>query len=495
MANPSEKIRRFTNLIGGRAVPSVSGDWLESVDPATREVWALIPASNAEDVDNAVAAARGAFNGPWRGFSAAQRAALLRRMAILVSERALEFAEIETRDNGRVISETTGGDLPAIIEMLNYWAGAADKIHGETVSVSPNSVNYTLREPVGVVGIIVPWNSPLAIFIAKAGAALAAGNTVVVKPPETASCSILAMAELFAEAGFPDGVLNVLSGLGQAAGDAIAGHPDINKISFTGSTATAQAITRRSADAIKPLSFELGGKSANIIFADADLDAAAIGATTMSVFTGGAGQVCIAGSRILVQRPIYDEMIERMCTIARGVRLGDPMDRTTQMGPIAFDKQFEKVAAYLDIGRREGAEVIVGGGIGAAALPAGSPFANGYFIQPTLFAGANNQMRICREEIFGPVGCVIPFDEAEEAIEIANDSVYGLACGVWTNSLKRAHRLAAAINVGAVWINTYRRIHWAVPFGGVKASGYGRDSGMESMRGYQQTKSVWVDLA
>jgi aldehyde dehydrogenase (NAD+) len=378
--------------------------------------------------------------------------------------------------------------------MFHYWAGAADKLHGETVDISPASLNYIRREPIGVVGIVIPWNSPLSIFTAKVGAALAAGNTVVVKPAETASCSVLAVAQLFAKAGFPPGVVNVVAGLGTTAGDALAGHPDVGKITLTGSTATARAITRRSADAIKPLSFELGGKSANIVFADADLDAAAIGTTTMAVFTGAAGQSCIAGSRILVQSSIYDEMVSRISTIAKSIRVGDPLDKATGMGPIALDRQFDKVRSYIELGRSEGGEVLFGGRSGASLFDDGSPFAKGYFVEPTLFAGLSNQARTSREEIFGPVACIMPFDDEDEALAIANDSPYGLACGLWTNNLKRAHRMAACVDVGAVWVNTYRRMHWALPFGGTKDSGYGRDSGLESLEGYMKGKAVWIDL-
>lgn len=487
-------IERFHNLIDGRRLPADNGGWIDSINPSTGRVWAQIPDGRAADIDAAVAAAKRAFHGPWRQMSAAQRAGLMRRVADLIGPRTEELATIETRDNGKIIADTLKGDVPAVAQMFHYWAGAADKIHGETVQVSPASLNYVQREPLGVVGIIIPWNSPVSVFAAKVGAALAAGNTVVVKPAETASCSVLLLAGLFEQAGFPPGVVNVVAGLGAEAGDALAAHRDVRKISFTGSTLTARAITRRSADAIKPLSFELGGKSANIIFADADLDAAAIGATTMSVFNSAAGQSCIAGSRILVQRPIYDEMIERMVAIARAIRIGDPMDQATEMGPIALERQFEKVKSYLALGREEGGEVIYGGHAGEAAFGKGSDYANGYFVQPTLFAGLGNDARTVREEIFGPVACVLPFEDADEAIAIANDSHYGLACGVWTNDLKRAHRMAANVEAGAIWINTYRRLHWAVPFGGYKDSGYGRDSGLESLRGYQQTKSVWVEL-
>jgi len=489
------KLDRYLNLINGQRVSAVDGEWLESVDPAVGRPWAEIPLSDEEDVDAAVAAAKRAFSGPWSQLPAAGRGALLRRLAELVTENAERLALIETRDNGRILSETKNADIPGIVQMLHYYAGAADKLHGETVEIGPNSFNYVRHKPLGVAGLILPWNAPLAVMTGKTGAALAAGCTVVVKPPEAASCSILAYADLFAEAGFPDGVVNVVAGLGQVVGDAIAGHPDIARISLTGSTATARAITRRSADAIKPLDFELGGKSANIVFADADLDAAAIGATTASIYTGGAGQVCIAGSRVLVQRSIHDAFVEKMIAASRDIRLGNPLDEMTQMGPIAYDRQFEKVCSYLDIAKKEGAECVMGGRTGAAVIGEDSPFREGYWIEPTLYTKVENSMRIAREEIFGPVACVIPFDDDEEAIAIANDSDYGLACGVWTNQLKRAHRIADGVAVGAVWINAYRRMHWAVPFGGVKDSGYGRGGGMEGIYGYTYSKGVWVDLA
>ncbi len=487
-------IAQFYNLIDGERLPAASNQWLDSINPATGRVWARIPAGDAGDIDQAVAAAKRAFHGPWRKMPAVQRAALLRKIADLVVPHAEELARIETTDNGKPIAETTAGDLPAVTQMFHYWAGAADKLHGETVEISPASMNYIRREPIGVIGIVIPWNSPISVFTAKVGAALAAGNTVVVKPAEAACCSVLAVAQLFAEVGFPPGVLNVVSGLGHVAGDALSGHPDVGKITLTGSTATARAITRRSADAIKPLSFELGGKSANVVFADADLDAAAIGVTTNAVFTGSAGQSCIAGSRILVQSKIYDEMVARITAIAKAIRVGDPMDRSIGMGPIAMDKQFDKVRNYIDIGKSEGGELLFGGHSGAELFEHGSPFGQGYFVEPTLFARLSNQARVAREEIFGPVACIMPFEDEEEALSIANDSPYGLVCGLWTNNLKRAHRFAAAVDVGAVWINTYRKIHWALPFGGTKDSGYGRDSGLESLEGYMKGKAVWIDL-
>jgi aldehyde dehydrogenase (NAD+) len=487
-------VARFYNLVDGERRSARSNGWIESVDPATARVWAEVPAGESADIDEAVQAARRAFRGPWGKMAAMHRAGLLRKVGELIATHADELARIETRDNGKLLSETTAGDLPAVTQMFHYWAGAADKLHGETVEISPASLNYIRREPIGVIGIVIPWNSPLSVFTAKVGAALAAGNTVVVKPAETASCSVLAVAQLFAQAGFPPGVLNVVAGFGSTAGDAISGHPAIGKITLTGSTATARLITRRSADAIKPLSFELGGKSANIVFADADLDAAAIGTTTMAIFTGAAGQSCIAGSRILVQRSVYDEMLARMTAIAKAIKVGDPMDKATSMGPIALDRQFDKVRGYIELGKSEGGELVFGGRSGAALFEGASPFADGYFVEPTLFAGLDNQARTAREEIFGPVACIMPFDDEDEAVSIANDSPYGLACGLWTNNLKRAHRMAAAVDVGAFWVNTYRKMHWALPFGGTKDSGYGRDSGLESLEGYMKGKAVWVDL-
>jgi aldehyde dehydrogenase (NAD+) len=490
----SESPARFRNWIDGTESPAANGRWLESVDPARGEVWALVPDGSAEDVDRAVAAARRAFReGPWRRLAAAERARLLRRVAELAEARGAELAALETRDNGKAIRETVP-ELRAVAEMFHYWAGAADKVQGETIHVGPGSFNFTVHEPIGVVGMILPWNSPLSIFAAKVGAALAAGNTVVVKPPEQASCSCLAFARFFEEAGFPPGVVNAISGVGEQAGDALVRHEGVGKITLTGETATARVITARSADTLKRLAFELGGKSANIVFADSDLDAAARGAAA-AVFTGGAGQTCVAGSRLLVERPVYDELLARIEKVASGIALGDPQDPATGMGPVAFRQQYEKVLSYLELGPKEGAEIAFGGEWGARLFAKGSPLANGYFVRPTLFRGARNDMRICREEIFGPVTAAIPFEGEEEALAIANDSSYGLAAGVWTRDLARAHRMLRGLEVGIVWVNTYRRIHWSVPFGGVKQSGYGRDSGLESLQGYLQTKSGWIDLA
>ncbi len=490
----AETPSRFLGLIDGKACEAAKGGWIESRDPARGEVWALIPDGGAEDVDRAVDAARRAFGrkAAWRGLPASQRAASLRRLGDLVLRDAERLARLESRDNGKVIRETLP-EVQAVAQMFYYWAGAADKIQGETIAVGPDSFNYTLHEPLGVVGAILPWNAPLSLMAAKVGAILAAGNTTVVKPAEQAACSTLAFAPLFEEAGFPPGVVNIVPGLGSTAGDALVRHRDVAKITFTGETATARTITSRSADTLKRLAFELGGKSPNIIFADADLDAAARG-TLSAVFTGNAGQTCICGSRTLIEGSIYDEFIDRVASVAREIVLGDPLNPTTGMGPLAFDVQFEKVKRYLELGVEEGAEIAFGGGSGAELFESGSPFGRGYFVAPTLFREANNEMRVCREEIFGPVTAAIRFEGEEQAVEIANDTPYGLAAGVWTSNLKRGHRMVAALEAGMIWLNNYRRIHWGVPFGGFKQSGYGRDSGLESLRGYQQTKSVWLDL-
>lgn len=487
---------RIDHWIGGQRVPPASGRYMESEDPSFAKSWIEVPEGDADDVDAAVSAATLAFAGPWRAMATLQRAALLRNVALEIGKHAEELATIESRDNGKPIAEARAGDLPAVCEIFNYWAGAADKLHGETVSVSPTSFNFTLLEPIGVVGIIVPWNSPLAILAAKVGAALAAGNTIVLKPAEQAAASILTIVELFDAAGFPPGVVNAVSGIGEVVGDALVRHPEVRKIAFTGSTETGRRITERSAPSLTRLSLELGGKSPNIVFADADLDRATIGTSTAAVFTGGAGQTCIAGSRLLIQATIYDEFIDRIQKhVGESVVLGNALDASTTMGPIAFAEQYEKVKNYIELGKKEGAEVVFGDCCGPDNFPTDSPLRAGYFVAPTLFRDARNDMRVSREEIFGPVSCAIPFEDEEEALALANDTSYGLASGVWTSNLQRAHRFVRDLESGIVWVNTYRRIHWALPFGGVKDSGYGRDSGLESLRGYQQTKTAWIDLS
>jgi acyl-CoA reductase-like NAD-dependent aldehyde dehydrogenase len=483
----------FLNLVGGRQLPAASGATLNSLDPATGRVWATIPRGGAADIDDAVTVAAQAFDG-WWSLPALQRAAHLRAIAETMARHGRELAEVESRDNGRPVAETIAGDLPACVQMFQFHAGAADKIHGDTVNVGSTSFNFTRREPIGVIGIIIPWNSPLSLVSAKAGAALAAGNTVVVKPAEQAACSVLRWASLLEEAGLPPGIVNVVAGLGEEAGDALVCHPDVPRVTFTGATGTGRVITERAAGTLTQLHLELGGKSPNIVFADADLDAAAVGTSTAAVFTGGAGQTCVAGSRILIQSSVFDEMIERIAKEAAGVRLGGQLDEDTTMGPIVSAEQFERVRGYLALGRQEG-KLVFGGGSGAELFPDGSPYAGGYFVEPTLFVVDGNDHRICREEIFGPVAVAMPFDTDQEALSLANDTSYGLAAGVWTSDLKRAHRMVRDLRAGSVWVNAYRRIHWALPFGGVQDSGYGRDSGIESVLENTQLKTAWIDLA
>jgi len=483
----------FQNLVDGRLVPARSGDTIESVEPSTATAWATIPRSGTADIDAAVAAARAAFDG-WWGRASLERAEYLRCISDVMAAHGRELAETETRDNGRPISETTTFDVPACVQMFQYFAGASDKIGGETVNVSPGSFNFTRREPLGVVGIVIPWNAPLSLLSAKVGAALAAGNTVVVKPAEESSASVLAWGALLEETGIPPGVVNIVAGYGEEAGDALVCHPGVARVTFTGSTETARIISQRAGPTLKQLAFELGGKSPNIVFADADLDAAATGVSTTSIFTAGAGQTCIAGSRILVEAPVFDEMLERIEKAAASVVLGDPLDDTTTMGPIVSESQFTRVRSYLDLAPHEGAELLFGGHTGAALFPDGSPLGRGYYVEPTLFRVERNDLRICQEEIFGPVATIKSFESDDEAVATANDTAYGLAAGVWTSNVKRAHRMIRDLHAGSVWVNAYRRIHWALPFGGWKDSGYGRDSGWESILENTQLKTSWVDL-
>ena len=471
------KILEYRNLVGGELYPAKSGKLLDSINPATGKVWARIPAGDKADVDAAVAAATAAFPA-WSGLPAAARCYYLKQVADIFVQHAEELARLETLDNGWPLADnirTFGMGMKFLWERSGSLT--LEAITGRSAILDRNMMGYTLREPYGVVAAIVPWNAPVAIMSNKASIALAAGNTVVVKPPEQASVAILRFGELLAKV-LPPGVLNIVSGLGEDAGEPLVRHPHVRKITMTGSSETGKRIQRAAADTLTSSVFELGGKSPNIVLADADLDKAAIGVTTMAIFTSNAGQACVGGSRILVQRPILDEMLVRMRAIADKVVLGDPFDSATTMGPIVSQEQHDRVTGYLEIGRKE-ADLVFGGRHGAELVP-NCP--GGYWVEPTLFITSDNSKRICQEEIFGPVATVIPFDTDDDAIAIANDSRFGLASGVWTGSLARAHRYVREIQSGNVWVNTYMQPRYELPFGGIKESGYGLDEVLEFTR-------------
>ena len=472
--------------IGGKWVKSNGNNTLPVINPANGETWATIVDATTQDVDAAVKAARAAFDGEWGKTSPAKRARLLNKLADVIESRAAEMARIEVRDNGKLLREM-GAQLRAAPGWYRYFAGLADKIHGETVPMERTSLfNYTLREPLGVIACITPWNSPLLLMTFKVAPALAAGNTVVIKPSEHASASTLEIVACFEEAGFPPGVFNVVTGGGAIAGDALVRHPGVDRVSFTGSGAAGARVAAAAVSHFAEVGLELGGKSANIIFADADLDAAAPG--LLSGIFAATGQTCIAGSRALVQRPVYDELLRRILERTKAIKIGDPMADETEMGPVANAPQHKKIEEYVKIARDEGAQVVHGGN-----RPQSDELKAGLYFEPTILTGVTPQMRIAREEVFGPVLALIPFDEESEAIAIANATEFGLAAGVWTSNLGRAHRVARQLRAGTVWVNTYRALSPNMPFGGYKSSGMGRENGIDAMRDVTQVKGVWIE--
>jgi aldehyde dehydrogenase (NAD+) len=476
-------------FIGGEWVEAVSGAHFESDNPYTGQPWALIPRGGKADAERAVQAAHKAFaSGEWPGLNASKRGALLRKLADLIGGHSKALAEIEVRDNGKLYAEMSA-QTAYMAQWYYYYGGLADKIEGHVIpSDKPDTFNFTRHEPLGVVAAIVPWNSPLLLLAWKLAPALAAGNTVVVKPSEFTSASTLEFMKLVVEAGFPPGVVNVVTGFGAEVGGPLVEHPLVAKVAFTGSDATGQRIYESAARGLKRVSMELGGKSPNIVFDDAHLDNAVKG--VISGIFAATGQTCIAGSRLLVQRTIHDQFVEKLVAFARTAKMGDPMSLDTQVGPVTNPPQFEKILRYIDIAKSEGAQPVLGG-VRATRPECGG----GWFVEPTIFTGVKNAMRIAQEEVFGPVLAVIPFDDDEEAIAIGNDVVYGLAAGVWTQSMRRALTMAERLQAGTVWVNTYRAVSYLSPFGGYKRSGIGRESGQDMIKEYLQTKSVWISTA
>jgi len=475
-------MQHFDLFIDGRHVEPAGGEYSNDIDPATEEVIAAVALGGKADVDVAVRAARAALK-VWGGMRAADRGRILMRAADLIEQHAQELIQIESRDAGKPLASVKRQDMPAVIDTLRYYAGWCDKITGLVVPARPDAVTYTVREPVGVVGAIIPWNFPMMIGMWKIAPALACGCTMVVKPAEITPLSMLRIAELLLEAGLPPGVFNVVTGKGSVVGDALVQHPDVNKVTFTGSPGVGRGILQGAASNFKRVTLELGGKSANIIFADANLDRAARNAASGIFFN--AGQVCSAGSRVLVERSAYDEVVDRLVARAKTIKVGSPDAPDTTMGPVVSASQMKTVLKYIDIGKSEGASAVIGG----ARLEQ-----KGYYVQPTIFAKVAHEMRISQEEIFGPVLSVIPFDNEQDALRMANGTAYSLAAGVWSADISRVHRMAAGLRAGTVWINTYGYTDVRLPWGGSGESGFGREHGEAALENFTEPKTVWMAI-
>jgi phenylacetaldehyde dehydrogenase len=493
----SAETRRFLDhtgklLIRGQWIAAKSGKTFAVVDPATGDPTVHCAAGEKDDVEAAVQSARQAFESEaWSRMTASQRGRLIWKLADLLEQHGDEFAELETLDNGKPLAVARAADIPLAVDMFRYMAGWVTKIHGQTIPISvpylPGSefLSYTLREPIGVVGQIIPWNFPLLMAAWKLGPALAAGCTVVLKPAEQTPLSALRLGELIQEAGFPEGVVNIVTGFGETAGAALAAHPDVDKVAFTGSTEVGRLIVQAAGQSnLKKVTLELGGKSPNIVFADADLSAAIPGAASAIFFNHG--QCCCAGSRLYVQKTVFDQVVEGVAQYAKQIRLGSGFDPQSQMGPLVSQEQMERVCGYIDSGMREGAKIVTGGKrLGG----------RGYFVEPTVFTQTRQSMQIVREEIFGPVVTAMPFSDPDEVLTAANDTVYGLAAAVWTRDIGKAHRLARRLKAGTVWINCYNVFDAALPFGGYKESGWGREMGQAAVELYTELKAVTTQLA
>jgi aldehyde dehydrogenase (NAD+) len=469
-------------LIGGRWRPARSGRYFASVDPATEQLIAQVAEGGAQDIDAAVVAARSALEGDWGRMRGAERGQALLRLAELIRQDQEALVELESLDSGKPVAAIRRQDLPAVLDTLTYYAGWADKINGQVIPTRPDALTYTVREPVGVVGAIIPWNFPLMIGMWKLAPALACGCAVVLKPAELTPLTALRIGELALRAGFPPGALSVVPGFGKSAGAALVNHPDVDKITFTGSPAVGREILRSAAGNLKRVTLELGGKSANIVFPDADLDAA-VKAAAAGIFFN-AGQVCSAGSRILVHTDVYDEVVERLVARATSIRLGDPRDAATTMGPLVSQPQMQRVLDYIEIGKSEGARLVTGGARMGDC---------GYFVSPTVFSNVEHQMRISQEEIFGPVAAVLRFSSEEEAIRFANGTRYSLAAGVWSADLARVHRMVRRLQAGTVWVNTFGPTDVRLPWGGNRDSGFGREHGDIAIENFTEPKAVWIN--